>query len=128
MPGETFRASGRVVLVGRPNVGKSTLFNRLTGTRRAIVTPIPGTTRDVLARPVEWLQHVFMLVDTGGVVGASTDPMQEAVAARGRQAASEVDLVVFVVDAGDGKCLRGAPIRTSEGHASRRHGDFTSVS
>ena len=89
---------GRVALVGRPNVGKSTIFNRLTGTRRAIVTSVAGTTRDVLARPVEWQQTVFTLVDTGGVVGASDDPMWEAVASRGRRAAAEVDLVVFVVD------------------------------
>ena len=89
---------GRVALVGRPNVGKSTIFNRLTGTRRAIVTAVAGTTRDVLARPVEWQQRVFTLVDTGGVVGVSEDPMWEAVADRGRQAAGTVDVVVFVVD------------------------------
>ena len=62
-------STGRVALVGRPNVGKSTIFNRLTGTRRAIVTSVAGTTRDVQARPVEWQQRVFTLVDTGGVVG-----------------------------------------------------------
>ena len=84
--------------MGRPNVGKSTIFNRLTGTRRAIVTAVAGTTRDVLARPVEWQQRVFTLVDTGGVVGVSEDPMWEVVADRGRRAAAAVDLVVFVVD------------------------------
>lgn len=94
--------SGRVAVVGRPNVGKSTLFNRLTGTRRAIVTPVPGTTRDVLARPVEWRQRIFTLVDTGGVVGASDDPMRGAVADRGRRAAGAVDVVVFVVDGREG--------------------------
>ena len=99
---EQNRATGRVALVGRPNVGKSTLFNRLTGTRRAIVTPVAGTTRDVLAGPVEWQQRVFGLVDTGGVGGASTDPMQEAVADRGRRAADEADVVVFVVDGAEG--------------------------
>ena len=102
MPRHQTIPSGRVALVGRPNVGKSTLFNRLTGTRRAIVTSVAGTTRDVLARPVEWQQRVFMLVDTGGVVGASEDPMWEAVANRGRRAAAEVDLVVFVVDGREG--------------------------
>ena len=95
-------SSGRVALVGRPNVGKSTIFNRLTGTRRAIVTALAGTTRDVLARPVEWQQRVFTLVDTGGVVGVSEDPMWEAVADRGRRAAGAVDLVVFVVDGRQG--------------------------
>ena len=102
MPRRQTLSSARVALVGRPNVGKSTLFNRLTGTRRAIVTAHPGTTRDVLTRPVEWQQRVFMLVDTGGVVGASEDPMREVVADRGRRAAAEVDLVVFVVDGREG--------------------------
>ena len=93
---------GLVALVGRPNVGKSTLFNRLTGTRGAIVTAVAGTTRDVLARPVEWQQRMFTLVDTGGVVGASHDPMQDVVADRGRRAAGDADVVVFVVDAKEG--------------------------
>ena len=99
---ELKRAAGRVALVGRPNVGKSTLFNRLTGTRRAIVTAVAGTTRDVLAGEVEWRQHVFSLVDTGGVAGASADPMQGEVADRGRRAAGEAEVVVFVVDGGEG--------------------------
>ncbi len=102
MPPHQTVPSGRVALVGRPNVGKSTIFNRLTGTRLAIVTSVAGTTRDVLARPVEWQQRVFTLVDTGGVVGASEDPMWEAVANRGRRAAGAVDLVVFVVDGREG--------------------------
>ena len=102
MPRHQAVPSGRVALVGRPNVGKSTIFNRLTGTRRAIVTSVAGTTRDVLARPVEWQRRVFTLVDTGGVVGASEDPMWEAVANRGRRAAGAVDLVVFVVDGREG--------------------------
>ena len=102
MPRHQTVPSGRVALVGRPNVGKSTIFNRLTGTRRAIVTSVAGTTRDVLARPVEWQQRVFTLLDTGGVVGASEDPLWEAVADRGRRAASEVDVVVFVVDGREG--------------------------
>ena len=93
---------GLVGLVGRPNVGKSTLFNRLTGTRRAIVAAVAGTTRDVLVRPVEWQQHVFDLVDTGGVSGASEDPMQEVVAERGRRLVADVDVVVFVVDGREG--------------------------
>ena len=68
-----------VVLVGRPNVGKSTLFNRLTGTRRAIVTPVAGTTRDVLTHPVVWQDVGFELTDTGGMFGASEDPLHELV-------------------------------------------------
>ena len=64
-----------VVLVGRPNVGKSTLFNRLTRSRRAIVTSIPGTTRDVIAKSLEWRGSHFEVTDTGGMFGASEDPL-----------------------------------------------------
>jgi GTP-binding protein len=90
------------VLVGRPNVGKSTLFNRLTRTRRAIVTAIPGTTRDVLAMPVEWQGSRFELTDTGGMFGASEDPLHELVLARGRRALADADLLVLVVDGREG--------------------------
>jgi GTPase len=91
-----------VVLVGRPNVGKSTLFNRLTGTRRAIVTPIPGTTRDVLTHPVVWEDHGFELTDTGGMFGASADPLHQLVVDRGRRAIEAADTIVFVVDGREG--------------------------
>src|SRR5688572_19299857 len=91
-----------VVLVGRPNVGKSTLFNRLSGTRRAIVTPIAGTTRDVISLPAEWQGAVFELVDTGGMFGASEDPLHELVLDRGRRAIADADLLVLVVDGREG--------------------------
>jgi GTP-binding protein len=91
-----------VVLVGRPNVGKSTLFNRLTGTRRAIVTPIPGTTRDVIAHDAEWQGTHFELTDTGGMFGASQDPLHELVLERGRRAIADADLLVLVVDGREG--------------------------
>lgn len=91
-----------VVLVGRPNVGKSTLFNRLTGTRRAIVTAIPGTTRDVIAQPVDWEGVTFQLIDTGGMFGASEDPLHELVLARGQRAVGDADLLVLVVDGREG--------------------------
>src|SRR5215208_3474529 len=91
-----------VVLVGRPNVGKSTLFNRLTGTRRAIVTPIAGTTRDVIAQPVEWQRARFELTDTGGMFGASEDPLHELVLQRGHRAIADADLLVLVVDGREG--------------------------
>jgi GTP-binding protein len=90
------------VLVGRPNVGKSTLFNRLSGTRRAIVTATPGTTRDVIAQLAEWRGVPFELVDTGGMFGASHDPLHELVVARGRRAIAEADLLVFLVDGREG--------------------------
>src|SRR5688500_5409709 len=92
----------RVVLVGRPNVGKSTLFNRLSGTRRAIVTAIPGTTRDVIALPVEWQGAHFELVDTGGMFGASEDALHALVLERGRRAIESADLLVIVADGREG--------------------------
>ena len=91
-----------VVLVGRPNVGKSTLFNRLTGTRRSIVTAIPGTTRDVIAHEAEWQGAIFELVDTGGMFGASQDPLHALVLERGRRAIADADLLVLVVDGREG--------------------------
>ena len=91
-----------VVLVGSPNVGKSTLFNRLTGTRRAIVTPIAGTTRDVIAHPGEWQGAHFELVDTGGMFGASEDPLHAIVLERGKRAIEAADLLVLVVDGREG--------------------------
>lgn len=91
-----------VVLVGRPNVGKSTLFNRLTRTRRAIVTAVPGTTRDVIIQPVTEDGISFELIDTGGMFGASKDPLHELVFARGRRALDAADLVVLVVDGREG--------------------------
>jgi GTP-binding protein len=98
------RASGlpAVVLVGRPNVGKSTLFNRVTGSRRAIVTPIAGTTRDVNSLPAEWQGTTFRLVDTGGMFGASEDPLHELVVQHGKRALGEADVLVFVVDGREG--------------------------
>ncbi len=92
----------KVVLVGRPNVGKSTLFNRLSETRRAIVTAIAGTTRDVIAQPAEWQGARFELVDTGGMFGASKDPLHELVLERGRRAIKDADLLVLVVDGREG--------------------------
>jgi GTP-binding protein len=91
-----------VVLAGRPNVGKSTLFNRITRTRRAIVTSVAGTTRDVIAQPAEWRGADFTLVDTGGMFGASDDPLHELVVDRGRKALEAADLVIFVVDGREG--------------------------
>ena len=98
------KASGdlRVVLVGRPNVGKSTLFNRVAGSRRAIVAPVAGTTRDVMRHSLEWLGTEFELVDIGGVFGASADPLQAAVAERALRELQSAAVIVVLVDAREG--------------------------
>ncbi len=96
------RTGPTVVLVGRPNVGKSTLFNRITGSRRAIVTAVAGTTRDTIAQPAEWQGTPFSLVDTGGMFGASTDPLHKLVFEHGRRAIATADVVVFIVDGREG--------------------------
>ena len=95
-------AAPTVVLVGRPNVGKSTLFNSITNSRQAIVAPVAGTTRDTNAQPAEWQGNHFSLVDTGGMFGAQTDPLHELVVEHGRKAIAAADLVVFVVDGREG--------------------------
>ena len=87
-----------VVLAGRPNVGKSTLFNRSTRTRRAIVTSVAGTTRDTIEQPVTWNETRFSMVDTGGLFGASEDPLHELVVEQGNRALAQADLVLVVFD------------------------------
>jgi GTP-binding protein len=87
-----------VVLAGRPNVGKSTLFNRITRTRRAIVTAVAGTTRDTIEQPVTWNETRFSTVDTGGLFGASEDPLHELVVEQGNRALAQADLVIVVFD------------------------------
>ena len=102
MPSKRPSRAPTVVLVGRPNVGKSTLFNRITNTRRAIVTPIAGTTRDVNSLPADWQGRGFRLVDTGGMFGASEDPLHALAVEQGRKALQDADVLVFVVDGRDG--------------------------
>ncbi len=97
------RANPVVVLVGRPNVGKSTLFNRITASRRAIVTPVPGTTRDVISQPVSWNRTDFLLTDTGGMFGVSEDPLHALVLEHGKRAVEVADLLVLVVDGRQGR-------------------------
>src|SRR5260221_12170548 len=102
MPLKRPGAAPMVVLVGRPNVGKSTLFNSITNSRQAIVAPLAGTTRDTNAQPAEWQGNHFSLVDTGGMFGAQTDPLPALVVEHGRKAIAPADLVGFVVDGRDG--------------------------
>lgn len=96
------RTGPTVVLVGRPNVGKSTLFNRITGTRRSIVAPVAGTTRDVVSAQTEWAGRRFTLVDTGGMFGATTDPLHDLVFEQGQRALAAADLIVLLGDGREG--------------------------
>ena len=88
-----------MAVVGFPNVGKSTLVNRLTATRAAVVYETPGITRDRKEVVCEWSGSRFLLVDTGGVDVADRSPLTRQVAEQARRAVEEADLVLFVVDA-----------------------------
>jgi len=91
-----------VALVGRPNTGKSTLFNRLVGGREAIVSDKAGTTRDRHFGEANWIGQDFWVVDTGGLVPGSQDTMDRAIGAQVERAVEEADVVVFLVDGKDG--------------------------
>jgi len=99
---ESRGAKPLVALVGRPNVGKSALFNRMTGERRAIVEETAGTTRDRLVGEVEWRDHVFDLVDTGGLAEPTSvqgsGAYMDAIRAQVERAVGEATLLLFVVD------------------------------
>ena len=90
---------GVVAIVGFPNVGKSTLVNRLTSTRQAVVHETQGTTRDRKELMCEWNGRRFLLIDTGGVDIADPHPITRQIADQARTAIAEADLVLFVVDA-----------------------------
>jgi GTP-binding protein len=91
--------AGTAAVVGFPNVGKSTLVNRLTGTRAAVVHETPGVTRDRKELVCEWAGTRFRLIDTGGVDIADRSPITRSIAEQARAAVAEADLVLFVVDA-----------------------------
>ena len=90
---------GVVAVVGYPNVGKSTLCNRLAGRRDAVVHSEPGVTRDRKDVDVEWNGKFFRLVDTGGIDLGGETMMADEVAAQARTALAEADMALFVVDA-----------------------------
>src|SRR5271154_3125570 len=87
-----------VVIVGRPNVGKSTLFNRLTGTRRSIVTNEPGITRDRIYGKAEWRGRAIEIVDTGGIVPDDKALIPTEILRQARVAFEKAALLVLVVD------------------------------
>jgi GTP-binding protein len=91
-----------VAVVGRPNVGKSTLFNRLTGKRIAIVEDIPGITRDRLYADGEWNGRAYTLIDTGGILMDEEDPMQTQIRIQAEIAMEEADVILFLCDAESG--------------------------
>ncbi len=107
--GRVLRGDARVVLAGAPNAGKSSLFNALLGVSRAIVTPIPGTTRDTLEAAVDLGGLVVTLIDTAGLRDQSDDPVEAEGIRRGRAAADEADLVVWLGEGGPGDALWVSP-------------------
>src|SRR3989338_1907856 len=88
-----------VAIIGRPNTGKSTLFNRLVGKPRAIVSAVPGTTRDQIAQLVTLPSVDYLLIDTGGLGGGSTDTdLEDDVAAQSILAIAAADVILFTVN------------------------------
>lgn len=95
-------SSAIIAIVGRPNVGKSTLFNRILGIREAIVHDLPGVTRDRKYADTDWAGRRFTIIDTGGFVPESEDVFERAIREQAQIAIEEADAVVFVVDAVSG--------------------------
>src|SRR5438093_2577779 len=91
-----------VAIIGRPNVGKSTLFNRILGRRQAIVQDLPGVTRDRHSAEAEYRGRPFRLIDTGGLVPTSEDLMYALIREQSRLAIAEADALIFVLDGRDG--------------------------
>jgi GTP-binding protein len=87
-----------VAIIGRSNVGKSTLFNRLAGARRAIVDDLPGVTRDRNYAEAEWAGRTYRVVDTGGIESEAGGSLEESVQAQSRLALAEADVVIFLLD------------------------------
>lgn len=95
-----------VAVVGRPNVGKSTLFNKLAGKRISIVQDTPGVTRDRIYAEAEWLRHTFTIIDTGGIEPESSDIIVAQMRRQAQIAIETADVIVFIVDGKEG--LTGA--------------------
>ena len=87
-----------VAIVGRPNVGKSTLFNKLIGERRSIVEDVPGVTRDRIYADAEWNSHSFLLVDTGGIEPKSDDTILKQMRTQAEIAVASADVIIFMCD------------------------------
>ena len=102
--------SNIVTIVGRPNVGKSTLFNRLTGERAAIVDPLAGVTRDRHYGKSDWNGVEFSVIDTGGYVVGSEDVFEEEIRKQVDFAIDEADVILFLMDVGEGLNVMDAEV------------------
>ena len=91
-----------VAIVGRPNVGKSSFFNKIAGRRISIVEDSPGVTRDRVHADVEWLGHPFTLIDTGGIDPHSEDVLLSQMRAQAQTAIDLADVICFFTDAREG--------------------------
>ena len=96
------KALPKIAIVGRPNVGKSTLFNRIVGKRIAVVEDQPGVTRDRLYAEAEWGSKRFIMIDTGGILFGDDDPLVEQIKVQAEVALAEADVIIFLADAVDG--------------------------
>ena len=100
-----------IAIVGRPNVGKSTLFNKLTGQRLSIVEDTPGVTRDRIYAPGEWCGREFMLVDTGGIEPKADDVLLSKMRMQAQIAIDAADVIIFA-----NARARGATLLTCDAH------------
>ena len=98
----TSKSHHLVAIIGRPNVGKSTIFNRMVGERKAILSDIPGTTRDVLIGDVNWQRASFSLADTAGLEPDNKSPLAEDILRQTKSAIADADVILFVVNAIEG--------------------------
>ena len=101
-----------VAIIGRPNVGKSSFFNYVTGRRISIVEDTPGVTRDRIYSPVEWSGRTFTMVDTGGLEPEATDNILRQMRRQAEIATELADVIIFMVDAKDGVVASDKDIAT----------------